>query len=296
MIELAERREPIDLVTLKAALKREGELEDVGGPAYLASLVDGVQGSTNVVQYARIVEKKAALRALVNIRYTLQAAAASGAEDPARLLDTIEGAISGARARLLPDARPRRHVGLLPATAIEIRPVRRLWDNRMALGSFGLLGGREGIGKSIADYTLAADVTTGCLPGVYHGTPQAVVIVATEDSTAHTIVPRLMAAGADLTRIHFVAVVTADGADTDLVLPVDVPELARVIREVRAALVLFDPLLSRLDAASIVTRTLSSARASPAAWFQHDMTMRRPTVRVVLAIFISLSCAGIQRL
>src|SRR5215813_12329502 len=42
MIALSERNDPIDLVTLKAELQRAGELEEIGGPAYIASLSDGV--------------------------------------------------------------------------------------------------------------------------------------------------------------------------------------------------------------------------------------------------------------
>src|SRR5688500_20177546 len=55
MMDLSERSQPIDLITLKEELERAGELEEVGGPAYIASLVDGVPRSTNVEYYAQIV-------------------------------------------------------------------------------------------------------------------------------------------------------------------------------------------------------------------------------------------------
>ena len=48
MVALSERSQPIDLVTLKEELDRSGDLDEVGGPAYIASLVDGVPRSTNV--------------------------------------------------------------------------------------------------------------------------------------------------------------------------------------------------------------------------------------------------------
>jgi hypothetical protein len=60
-------------------------------------------------------------------------------------------------------------------------------------------------------------------------------------------VPRLMAAGADLTRVARVDVVTSDGVETVLTLPRDNTELTRVIREADAALVILDPLISRLS-------------------------------------------------
>ena len=142
-----------------------------------------------------------------------------------------------------------RRVTLTSADQIAIRPVRWLWQDRIAVGTLSLLGGREGIGKSILGYTLAAEITRGTLPGIVEGVPRHVLVVATEDSWEHTIKPRLMAAGADLRRIHRVNVVTAEGIETGLTLPLDLAALESAIHEVNAVLILLDPLLSRLDAA-----------------------------------------------
>src|SRR5436309_15754880 len=65
MVALSERNDAIDLVTLKEELRRSGELEEVGGPAYIASLADGVPRTANVEHYARIVKDKATLRRLI---------------------------------------------------------------------------------------------------------------------------------------------------------------------------------------------------------------------------------------
>ena len=56
MAVLSERGDAIDLVTLKEELGRTGEIDAVGGPAYIAALVDGVPRSTNVANYARIIK------------------------------------------------------------------------------------------------------------------------------------------------------------------------------------------------------------------------------------------------
>lgn len=141
-----------------------------------------------------------------------------------------------------------RTLRLTPASAVTPRPVRWLWDGRLALGTINLLGGREGIGKSIVECTVAADVTRGRLPGVYAGTPRAVIIAATEDSWEYTIVPRLMAAGADLSLVFRVDVDTANGADSSLSLPRDLPAVERLILEQGAVVMMLDPILSRLDA------------------------------------------------
>ena len=58
MVGLTDRSQPVDLVTLKDELTRSGELDDVGGPAYISSLTDGVPRSANIEHYAKIVKEK----------------------------------------------------------------------------------------------------------------------------------------------------------------------------------------------------------------------------------------------
>lgn len=65
MVELFEKSEPVDLVTLANALKKQEQLEAVGGAAYLAELVDTVPMAANAMHYARIVREKAILRRLI---------------------------------------------------------------------------------------------------------------------------------------------------------------------------------------------------------------------------------------
>jgi hypothetical protein len=140
-----------------------------------------------------------------------------------------------------------RTVSLTPASAIRVRPVRWLWEYRVALGTLALVGGREGIGKSMVCYWIAAALTRGGLPGIYFGQPKSVIVAATEDSWEHTIVPRLMAADADLDQVFRVDVTTATGFGGSLVLPKDLDALRQHIRENGSAALLLDPLISRLD-------------------------------------------------
>ena len=65
IIELADRNEPTDLITLTNILKNKKQLDGVGGMAYLASLVDNVPSAANVGYYAKIVKEKAILRQLI---------------------------------------------------------------------------------------------------------------------------------------------------------------------------------------------------------------------------------------
>src|SRR5881397_1026602 len=93
MIKLVERGDAIDLVTLKEELGRSGEIDEIGGPAYIAALVDGVPRSTNVEHYARIIKEKATLRNLIFSANKILATACEGAEEADVILDQAEHAI-----------------------------------------------------------------------------------------------------------------------------------------------------------------------------------------------------------
>src|SRR5918911_467229 len=93
MVTLVERGDAIDLVTLKEELNRAGDLDEVGGPAYITALVDGVPRSTNVEHYARIIKEKATLRNLIFSANKILANAYDGEEEADVILDQAEHAI-----------------------------------------------------------------------------------------------------------------------------------------------------------------------------------------------------------
>lgn len=66
ILNLYERNEPADLITLSEGLKNRQELEEVGGIEYLNSLVNSVPTAANISYYAKIVKEKAILRKLIN--------------------------------------------------------------------------------------------------------------------------------------------------------------------------------------------------------------------------------------
>jgi replicative DNA helicase len=65
VLELYDKREPVDIVTVSEVLERHEALEQVGGSAYLTSLINLTPTAVNAVHYARIVERKAVLRNLI---------------------------------------------------------------------------------------------------------------------------------------------------------------------------------------------------------------------------------------
>ena len=93
MIALSERGDAIDFITLKEELSRSGELDDCGGPSYIAALSDGVPRSANVEYYARIVKEKATLRNLIHAATKILTEAYEAEQEPAVLLDDAERAI-----------------------------------------------------------------------------------------------------------------------------------------------------------------------------------------------------------
>jgi len=93
MISLNERGAAIDLVTLKDELARAGELEQVGGAAYVASLVDGVPRATNVEHYAKIIKEKSTLRSLIYAAGKILSNAYAAELEADELLDESERAI-----------------------------------------------------------------------------------------------------------------------------------------------------------------------------------------------------------
>jgi replicative DNA helicase len=93
MVKLVERSDAIDLVTLKEELGRAGELDNVGGPAYITALVDGVPRSTNVEHYARIIKEKSTLRRLIFSANKILATAYEGGDEADVILDNAERAI-----------------------------------------------------------------------------------------------------------------------------------------------------------------------------------------------------------
>ena len=111
MVDLNERQQAIDFVTLKDELSRSGDLDEVGGPAYISSLADGVPRSTNVEHYARIVKEKATLRNLIYSASKIAASAYSAEDDADTVLDRAEHEIFSI-------AEDQIHTGFVPLSEL----------------------------------------------------------------------------------------------------------------------------------------------------------------------------------
>jgi len=90
MLELYEKREPIDVVSLTSKLKDHNLLDAIGGRSYLATLTNVVPTSSNIVSYAKIVQHKATLRRLLSAAGTIMELGYKETDEVEQLLDTAE--------------------------------------------------------------------------------------------------------------------------------------------------------------------------------------------------------------
>ena len=93
MLALAEKNEPVDLVTLSEVLRQRGELQDVGGGAHLAELAERVPTAANAAHYAKIVREKAILRSLITTATDIVTNGYEDTRDVKDLLDRAEQSI-----------------------------------------------------------------------------------------------------------------------------------------------------------------------------------------------------------
>jgi replicative DNA helicase len=87
---LAEQSREIDLLTLKDELGKRSQLENVGGSAYISSLVDGIPDVANVERYARIVKEKSTLRRLIVMGNSVMRAALDAPSESTDVMNIAE--------------------------------------------------------------------------------------------------------------------------------------------------------------------------------------------------------------
>lgn len=90
MLDLYQRGEPVDLVTVNALLKERGQLEGTGGSVFLAGLSEQVGFAANAAHYASLVHDKAVLRRLLACSQEIAGECLAPVEDVAEFLDTAE--------------------------------------------------------------------------------------------------------------------------------------------------------------------------------------------------------------
>ena len=90
MQKLTENEEAVDIVTLVEELRKEEQLERVGGITFVSDLANTVPTAANVTYHAKIVQEKAELRRLIDAATAIAAAAYEDTEDVEAIMDEAE--------------------------------------------------------------------------------------------------------------------------------------------------------------------------------------------------------------
>lgn len=138
IIELYNKNEAVDMVTLTDVLRRDNKLEDVGGIAYVTSLANAVPTAANVKYHADIVSEKSVLRQLVRVSTEIAAMGYEANDEVGVLLDTAES-------RILEIASRKKKSDFTPIEDVlmdSVKGIEKLLENK---------GGLTGLPSGFAD-------------------------------------------------------------------------------------------------------------------------------------------------
>ena len=111
ILDLHERREPADFVTLCDEMERRNQLQEVGGAGYITQLINNTPTAVHVEHYAGIVIRTATLRRLIGAAGQITALAYDEAQDVDEVVDRAEQLIFGvSERRIHRDLTPIRHI------------------------------------------------------------------------------------------------------------------------------------------------------------------------------------------
>ncbi len=161
-----------------------------------------------------------------------------------RVFPPIDDPVADEPVAAVPDA---GRVVLVRGTDLTPEPIRWLWGDWLALGKLHILAGAPGQGKTTIALAMAATVTIGGRwPDGGRSDKGNVLIWSGEDDPADTLLPRLLAAGADSARCHFIqGTRDKDGSIQPFNPARDLPGLRKVIAEIGGIrLLVVDPVVS----------------------------------------------------
>ncbi|MBZ0156457.1 MAG: replicative DNA helicase [Alphaproteobacteria bacterium] len=173
MLDLFDRNEPIDIITLTDHLKKNSELESVGGIAYLTALANSVPTSANIRYHSKIIREKALLRALIQTATHITAKVYEDSLDADEMVDYAEKMVFD-----IADKRTKVSFSDMKSIVKDsIRMIEQLYDKKETItgaptgfkdldemtagfqpGDLIIIGGRPGMGKTAFALNIAQHV------------------------------------------------------------------------------------------------------------------------------------------
>ena len=178
----------------------------------------------------------------------ISAVIAGGSSSAATAAPTLAGTgVSLTTDRSMIQVEDTRIVKIRCASDIKPQPITWLWPGWVPAGKLTILAGAAGTGKTTLALGLAAVLTAGGAwpDGSACRRKGNVLVWSSEDVADDTLVPRLIASGADLSRCHFIEGVTQNGESVPFDPAQDIPELHRAVAAIGGvSLLLIDPIVS----------------------------------------------------
>ena len=129
MLEIYNKNEAVDMITVTDILRRDNKLEDVGGIAYITSLANVVLTAANIKYHAEIVAEKSVLRQLVKVSTEIAAMGYEANDEVGVLLDTAES-------RILEISNRKKRADFTPISAVlmdSVQNIEKLLNNKGGL-------------------------------------------------------------------------------------------------------------------------------------------------------------------
>lgn len=211
MLEIYNKNEAVDMITVTDILRRDNKLEDVGGIAYITSLANVVLTAANVKYHAEIVAEKSVLRQLVKVSTEIAAMGYEANDEVGVLLDTAES-------RILEISNRKKRADFTPISAVlmdSVQNIEKLLNNKGGLtgiptgfndldkltsglhpSDFIILAARPSMGKTALALNIVQNVALRAHKRV-GGNPRSVAFFSLEMSKEQ-LVNRMLCAEANI--------------------------------------------------------------------------------------------------
>ncbi len=160
MVELYEKSEPIDLITLTEQMSRKEQLEEVGGASYLSSIVNQVPTSANIKYHSKIVKEKAMLRNLITTATELVSMSYNEDTEVNEILDRAETKVFALSEKMIKSSFV--HIKEVVKDTIEL--VDRMYDKKELIT--GLPSGFKDLDELTTGFHPGDLVVVGARPGM----------------------------------------------------------------------------------------------------------------------------------